>query len=160
MDVIAKVSQASQYDWVIFEEYKGVTLLSAKLIGGTAATAVRGQLAVNNPGTAYTATSNSIVYDIVGVTSNTGIARSTENFYVQTDTGEIMEVYDATATASSGTLKVIQRGCFGTTASADGIADNDILYVMNSFLLGDSQTLPIEMLIKPYPNDPGVYLFS
>lgn len=160
MDVIAKVVQTAQYDWVKFTEYKGISLISARLIAGGAAGAVRGQLAVNNTGTAYTATTTSIAYDIVGVTSNTGIARSSSNFYIQTDTGEIIEVYDATSTASSGTLTVIRRGCFGTTASADGLANNDILYVLNTLVLTDNQTNPIEMLIKPLPNDPEVKLFS
>lgn len=160
MDVIAKVKQAEQYDWVILNEYKGVSLIAARLIAGGAATVVRGQLAVNNGSTAYTATTMSIAYDIVGVTSNTGINRSSENFYVQTVSGEIMEVYDATSESSTGTLIVIKRGCFGTTPSATGIADNNILYVLNSFMLGDSQTSPIELQIKPLPNDPAVNLFG
>lgn len=161
MDVIAKVHQATQYDWVIFDEYKGVTLLSAKLIAGGEASLVRGQIAVNNGGTAYTAATTSIAYDLVGVSSNTGINRpSGKSFYVQTISGEIIEVYDATSSDSNGTLQVQKRGCFGTTASATGIANNDILYVLNTFLLGDNQTSPIEVLVKPYPNDPNVKLFS
>lgn len=160
IDVIAKVPQAAQYDSVVFTEFKGVSLLSARLIAGGAATVVRGQIAVNNTGTAYTATTTAIVYDEDGITSNTGVNRSAENFYIQTASGEIIEVYDATSEASAGTLQVIKRGCFGTTPSATGIANNDILYLLNAFALMDNQTSPIEMLIKPYPNDPEVNLFG
>lgn len=159
LDIIAKVKQAEQYDWVILEEYKGVSLLSARLIAGGAATVVRGQLAVNNASTAYTATSAAIVYDLVGITSNTGINRSAQNFYVQTASGEIIEVYDGDSESSGDTLTVIKRGCFGTTASATGLANDNILYVLNTFLLGDNQTGPIELIVKPLPNDPGVNLF-
>jgi len=160
MDVIAKVTPAEQYDWVIFKEYKGITLLTSRLIAGGAAGAVRGQLAVNNGSTAYTATTMAIAYDIVGVTANTGVPRSDQSFYVETVSGEILEVFDATSDTSTGTLTVIRRGCFGTTPSATGIADNNILYVLNNLVVTDSQTSPIEMLIKPLPNDPEVRLFS
>jgi len=160
IDVIAKVNQAEQYDWMILSEYKGVSLLSARLIAGGAANVVRGQLAVNNTGDAYSATSSSIVYDCEGLTAYTAIPRPTGNFYIQTISGEIIEVYDSSSTTSTGTLTVVKRGCFGTTPSAIGVANNNALYVLNTFLLGDNQAIPIEMLIKPLPNDPEVNLFG
>lgn len=160
MDVISRVKPAEQYDWVKFTEYKGISLLSSRLIAGGAAGAVRGQLAVNNGSTAYTATTMAIAYDIVGVTSNTGVPRSDQSFYVQTVSGEILEVFDASSLTSTGTLTVIRRGCLGTTPSATGLADDNILYVLNTLVLTDNQTSPIEMIIKPLPNDPEVQLFK
>lgn len=151
--VLAKVPQVTQNDWVIFNAYKGVKVLAATLIGGTDATFTPVTLTVNNTGTAYTATTTSIVYD--GATG----ARSDEPFYVMTDEGEIIEVVDGTPTTATGTLTVKKRGCFGTTAAADGVANNDVLYALNAFLLADSQTSPVMVAYVPLSDDPGATMF-
>jgi hypothetical protein len=149
----ATVDQLEQNDWIVLP-CKGAFAISPRLITGAAATITRGTVTVNNKGTAYTATTKSIAYD-------TGtLSRSTGSFYLKTASGEIIEVTDSAPTASSGTLTVIQRGCFGTTPSATGIADDNVLYVLNNLKLGDNQADPVEVLYYELPFDTGVKLFG
>jgi len=148
----AVVDQVTQNDWIVLP-CKGAFALSARLLTGAGATVTRGVVVVNNKGTPYTATTMSIAYD-GGV-----LSRSSDSFYVKSASGEILEVKDSAPTGASGTLTVIRRGCFGTTASATGIADDNTLYVLNNIKLGDNQTDPVEILYYELPFDAGVQLF-
>jgi hypothetical protein len=149
----AVVDQVTQNDWIVLP-CKGAFALSARLLTGAGATVTRGVVVVNNKGTAYTATTMSIAYD------GGDLSRSSESFYVKSISGEILEVKDSAPTGASGTLTVIRRGCFGTTASATGIADDNTLYVLNNIKLGDNQTDPVEILYYELPFDAGVQLFG
>ena len=157
---ILKVAKVTQADWVIYTKYKGVIPFCAfnmSLTNNSGVCAVEapiyGQMKVNNTGTAYTATSTSIVTDVAPITRK-------DPYYVFTQGGEIIEVTtDATPGTAVGTLTV-KRGCLGTTASATGLADNDILYIMNMINLSASTLGQTLMMVYPLPNDPGVPLFK
>jgi hypothetical protein len=150
---IAKIKQVTQYDWAILP-HKGVWKIEGSLNTGADATLTRPTLTVNNKGTAYTATSTSIAYDGGTVT------RSATSFYIETASGEIIEVIDSAPAGADGTLTVKKRGCFGTTASATGIADENTLYVTNVVVLGDNQTGAVTILFRPMPEDPNTPLFA
>lgn len=151
--ILGKVKQVTQNDWIVLP-HKGADLEYARLVTGAAAALTRGTLTVNNTGTAYTATTTSIAYDGGTVTRGTG------SFFVETASGEILEVTDSAPTAASGTLTVLKRGCFGTTASATGVANDNTLYVLNSFVLGDNQTAAIRFSFRPLDIDPNVPLYA
>lgn len=150
---VAKIKQITQNDWVIFPS-KGIWQVSARLVTGAAATITRGVVVVNNKGTAYSASTTSIAYD--GGTAT----RSAGSFYVESVSGEILEVIDSAPTAASGTLTVLKRGCFGTTASATGLVDDNTLYVMNNLVLGDNQTAAVTIAYTEMPDDVNINLFG
>jgi hypothetical protein len=150
---VTKIKQVTQSDWVILPD-KGLWIMSGRLNTGAVAALTRGTLTVNNKGTAYSATTTSIVYDGGTVT------RGATSFYVETISGEIIEVIDSAPTAAGGTLTVKKRGAFGTTASLTGLADDNTLYVMNNIILGDNQTGAVTVLYKPMPDDPNTGLFD
>lgn len=150
---VNKIKQITQHDWVILPE-KGIWDISGKLITGADATLTRVPLVVNNKGTAYTATTTSIVYD--GVTHSV----SSTSFYIETASGEIIEVISSAPAAAAGTLTVKKRGCFGTTASATGLADDNTVYALNALNLGDNQTAAVTLIYKPMPDDPNTPLFA
>lgn len=134
---IARAIQVTQYDWVNFDA-KGIHLQTARLKTGAGASVLFSTLTVNNSGTAYSATSMSIAYD--GAT----IPRSEDSFYLETASGELIEVIDSDPDGAAGTLTVLKRGALGTPVSATGLADGNTLYVRNVLVLGDSQTGAVE----------------
>jgi len=150
---IARIKQATQYDWVNFT-CKGIWLINARLNTGAAATVTRPALTVKNTDTAYTATTTSIVYD--GASQD----RVTGSFYIETASGEIIEVTDSAPTAATGTLTVVKRGALGTTASATGIANDNTLYVMNAVILGDNQTGSVTLAYYEAEFDASNAIFS
>lgn len=150
---IMKIKQAAQYDYVILP-FKGVWQMAGRLNTGALATILRGTLTVNNTGTAYTATSTLIAYD--GASYN----RSTGSFYLESASGEIIEVKDSAPTGASGSLTVLKRGCFGTTPSATGLANDNTLYVMNNLVLGDNQTGAVTVSFLEMPENNNIQLFA
>jgi flagellar basal body rod protein FlgF len=149
------VAKATQHDWVVLDDVPGAIDVTARNLAGGLESHVYGKVQVNNGGTAYTATSTSIAYDN-GAPASTG----TGNYYAMTDEGEIVYVIkDSAPTADNGTLSVV-RGCLGTTAKADGVADGDWLYLLNVFTLASSNTTPTIITYKGLPEDYGVPLFS
>lgn len=150
---VTKIKQITQSDWVLLP-YKGVWIQTGRLVTGAVATITRGTLVVNNKGAAYTATTASIAYDGASVT------RSTGSFYAESISGEILELKDSAPAAADGTLTVIKRGCFGTTASATGLADDNTLYPLNNFVLGDNQTAAVTVTFIEMPEDANTGLFA
>jgi hypothetical protein len=150
---VMKIKQATQYDWVILP-YKGIWQVAGRLPSGALATILRGTLTVNNTGTAYTATTTTIAYDGGSVT------RGTDSFYIETVSGEIMEVIDSNPTGAAGNLTVKKRGCFGTTPSGTGLANENTLYVLNNLVLGDNQTGAVTVSFLEMPENPGAPLFA
>jgi hypothetical protein len=148
-----KIKQATQYDYVILP-FKGIWQIAGRLNTGALATILRGTLTVNNTGTAYTATTTTIAYD--GASYN----RSTGSFYLESASGEILEVIDSAPAGASGTLTVIKRGCFGTTPSGTGLANDNTLYVMNNMVLGDSQTGAVTVSFLEMPENNAINLFA
>ena len=129
-DVYSFISDDSG-DWLVL---KTPGIIAPLLTGDTGAVMVQtyGTLSVHNNGTAYTATSTSIVYNEASPASTT---RLKNGFYVQhATTGEIMWVFnDSGYTVDTGTLTVY-RGALGTTA---GLCANDaVLNVLNVIVTG------------------------
>jgi hypothetical protein len=157
---VVLVSKTTQYDTISFTKYPGVLVLNAQVftIANNATTNVTETITygvgkVNNTGTAYTATSTSIVYDGAAATR---IAP----YFIMTASGEIIKVIADSGKATTGGTMTVQRGCYGTTASATGLADNDPIYFMNQLLLGSTSVGLVTMLIFPLPQDAGVPLFK
>jgi hypothetical protein len=150
---VMKIKQATQNDWVIVP-YKGIWQIAGRLPSGALATILRGTLTVNNSGTAYTSSTTLIAYNGGSVT------RGSDSFYIETASGEIMEVIDSDGTVATGNLTVKKRGCFGTTPSASGIANGNTLYVLNSLVLGDNQTGAVTVSFLEMPENPNTPLFA
>jgi len=155
---VCRTIAAEQHDWVIPTDksganWKGCFVQSARSLTGAVASVLYGTLTVNNKGDPYAATTMSIAYDTASKN------RSATSFYVATTSGEILEVVDSAPTGASGTLTVLKRGCFGTTASLTGLADDAVLYVLNILLLEDASVSPTILLLAPMPADNGVKLF-
>ena len=146
--IVFNCVKLTQADWINFTKLKGVISPSAWIqVTGTSApninimdTLTYGVAVVNNAGTAYTATSTSIVIDGAAADSTTPRVAP---YFIMSSVGEIMEVTaDSTPKTATSTLTV-RRGCLGTTASASGIADNNTLMIMNQIVLAGSSVGPV-----------------
>jgi len=151
--VVGRFVKVTQSDWIVVP-YPGVSGLKAALYtGADDGTLTYGTITVNNKGTAYTATTTSIVGDAASITRQTP-------YYVQSSSGEIaMVVTDATPTTAVATLSVI-RGCLGTTASATGFADDNTLYIKNMIVFGANSTGVVDFEFTPLPKEPKAQLFA
>lgn len=151
--VVGRFLKVTQADWIVLP-YPGVFNVRGTLYtGADEATLSFATIIVNNKGTAYTATSTSIVGDAAVITRQTP-------YYVQTSSGEIMMVVtDATPGTAVATLTVI-RGCLGTTASATGLADDNTLYVRNMIVFGAATTGYVGFVAYPMPGEPKAPLFA
>ncbi len=147
------VETASTADWIILDD-PGIVVLACDLCTGAHQTNTWNTLTVKNTGTAYDADDVSIVYD--GATAST---RRSTNFYVSNDkTTEIMYVtLDSGYTSTTGTLTVV-RGCLGTTAHADGVANDATLYILNSVVLAGA-TGPCILTYLGMPEQPKANFF-
>lgn len=161
---LIKVLKVTQADWFYVPNVRGV-ILPGSVAGCSSANAtvnfvdtiVYGTLVINNTGTAYTATSTTLVVD--GGQADATYTRAVP-YYLKTGSGEIMEVIaDSTPAAATSSLTV-RRGCLGTTASATGLADNDNMSVMNCIVLTGSGVGNVTMLVFEMPEDPGSTPFT
>ena len=132
--IIGGFAKVTQSDWISLNGIKGI-LGAVGLTESTTAEATEtltyGTITVDNSGTAYTATTGSIVFD-------GGTATRVPPYYALTASGEIIEVLAETLPATAAGTATIRRGCFGTTASATGLANNNVLTVLNQLFLGSS----------------------
>lgn len=88
--VIFSFTKAATSDWTVFGDYPGVLNCRGTLYtGADEASLTYGTAAINNGGTAYTATSTSIVVQTATITR-------VPPYYVQTTSGEIMMVLSET----------------------------------------------------------------
>ena len=125
-EVISFVSDDSG-DWIVLN-CPGIICPTMNQTTGAAMAIAHGTFQVLNGGTAYTATTTSIVYDTDSPNSTT---RLSGGYYIETTSGEYIYVLnDSAPTADTGTLTVV-RGCLGTTASATGIATTNVLQIKN-----------------------------
>jgi hypothetical protein len=154
MPINLRVTKVTQADWINIAGVRGIWPPTGNVIttaANFAETFTYGAMSVNNGGTAYTATDTSIV---VG----TAVGTRKVPYYVKTGSGEIMEVTaDSAPTTTAGTLTVL-RGVLGTTASATGLANTNVLAVLNQVILGtanvgitDIHAFP--MVGEPTPSD-------
>ena len=111
-----------------------------------------GTALIDNSGTAYTATSTSLVIKSGAITRKAP-------YYIQTTSGELILVLSDSAPGSAGaTLKVV-RGCLGTTASLTGLADGNTLYIRNMVVFGAATTGYVGFEFLPMPSDPGAKIY-
>ena len=129
-----RVTKVTMADWINIAGVRGIWPPMGNTItvaANVAETFTYGAMTVNNSGTAYSATSTTIV---VG----TAVGTRKVPYYVKTGSGEIMEVTaDSAPTTTAGSLTVV-RGVLGTTASATGLAHTNVLAVLNQIILGSS----------------------
>ncbi|MFA7120256.1 MAG: hypothetical protein WC277_02135 [Bacilli bacterium] len=153
--VISRLVKAAQNDLVVFP-FKGVIPLATSLGAGGVETVAYETLVVDNAdGPAYDDESLTIDYD--GAAAGTRIAP----YYVKTSSGEIIEVAEDSGEAgASGSLTVKKRGCFGTTPSATGLANDAAVYVLQTLTLTSESTGLVEIVYLPFPDDPGVRLYG
>jgi hypothetical protein len=154
--IIGRFTKVTQADWIVVP-YPGIAGLEARLAIGTPETiaaTVWGTAVVNNKGTAYTATTTSIVVDAGVITRQTP-------YYVQTAVGgELMLVVSETAVGNAASTLTVIRGCLGTTAAAANVADDVTLYIRNMVVFGSATTGIIEFHFFPLPLEPKAQLFD
>ena len=145
MPIVAKVTKATQNDWISFKDVKGVKPPSGIVItssGHALETFTYGTMAILNAGTAYGATDTSLVYQ-------TAVATRLLPYYILTAGGEVIEVTaDTGAATTTGTLTVV-RGRLGTTASATGIANGNVCIILNQVYLSSSTVGPALIYATP-----------
>jgi len=146
--VIGRFLKAAQSDWIVLP-YPGVIKFLATWYTGAAETTISfGTATISNAGTAYTATTKSIVLSSAKITRK-------PPFYIQTTSGELIYVYvDSDVTSATPTWELI-RGCMGTTASATGLANGNTVYIKNMVILGQSTTTQYaDFSFYPMPFEP------
>ena len=152
--VIFSFTKAATSDWTVFGDYPGVIDCRGTLYtGADESTLTYGTAAIDNSGTAYTATSTSIVI-------KSGAITRVPPYYVQTTSGEIMMVISETAAGVAASTLTVKRGCLGTTASLTGLANNNTVYIMNIIYWGAATTGLITGRFLPMPEQPDVGLFA
>jgi hypothetical protein len=151
--------KAATADWVVFagtatDHVLGVMNCRGTLYtGADEATLTFGTAAINNTGTAYTATTTSIVIA-------SGTITRVPPYYIQTTSGEIILVLAETAADNAASTLTVQRGCLGTTASATGLAHTNTVYLRQIVVFGAATTGYVDFEYTPMPQDPGTALFS
>jgi hypothetical protein len=152
--VVFSFTKVTQADWTVFGDYPGVINCRGTLYtGADEATLTYGTAAINNSGTAYTATSTSIV---VG----TAIITRVPPYYVLTTSGEIMMVLSETAADNAASTWTVKRACLGTTASATGVAHTNTVYILNIVIWGAATTGTVIGKFTPMPEQPSASLFG
>ncbi len=153
--VISRLVKATQHDWIVLP-FKGVLPLKATLATGGEETLTHKTLTVKNTETAYDAATTSIAYD-----GATAASRTATDYYVRSSSGEILLVgADDGAATTEGTLTIKKRGCFGTTAAATGLANDNTLYILQTLTLTGETTGIVDLVYMPLPDDPGVKLYA
>lgn len=142
--VKGRFTQAAASDWIVLP-YPGAKNIKATTYEGTEETSFTyGTAAINNSGTAYTATTTSIV---VG----TGKITRQVPYYIQTTSGELIYVYSETAAGNAASTLSVIRGCLGTTASATGLAHTNTVYIQNIIIFGTATVGVVDFEFTPLP---------
>ena len=141
-------------DWMVVNGYKGIIPLYgvAQSVAASGAEAITyGAATITVAGTA-TSTSHA-------VTSAT-ITRTGEPFYILTAGGEIIEVTNDSAPTNASSTWTLRRGCLGTTATATGMANTNVVAIMNIIFLSAALVGPTLIAALPLPNDAGSQMFA
>lgn len=154
--LVVKVEELETNDWVVLQGYKGVIPLYG--MGQSIAASLQnlpiwGAATINNGGTAYSTTSTSIVVSTAHITR-------VPPYYVITAGGEILEVLGETATDNAASTWTVRRGCLGTTASATGLANTNVVGIMNIVVCSANNVGPQTIVVLPLPNDAGTKPFA
>jgi hypothetical protein len=151
---IAHIQKVTQADWVILPEAGALLDGPVELPTGAPETITRPTLTIDEAVDGYTAAETSLAYD--GATANT---RNATGYYARHATsGEIIYVYTDTGYAGASGVLQVRRGALGTTPAV--MANNDVLYILSSFILGAATTGPVTLKYTPLPQDPGINLFG
>jgi len=136
-------------DWVVLNGYKGVIPVGTGIcqnIASSAASALTyGVITIN--GAAQNTTTNTTF-----VCTAATITRSMP-YYILTASGEIMEVLTDSNVASSTPTLTVRRGCLGTTPSATGLADTEVLGIMNIIFMAGARIGPHIFVTQMLPQD-------
>ena len=152
--VVFRFVKANTADWVVFGGYPGVINCRGTLYtGADEATLTYGTAAINNSGTAYTATTTSIVIA-------SGAITRVPPYYIQTTSGEIILVTSETAANNAASTLTVKRGCLGTTASATGVANSNTVYILNIVYFGAATSGVVTGKFTPLPTNPGALVFA
>ena len=146
------VNKVTQNDWIYVPDPGVINPVIQNYIG-TVGTFTYGTCKIYNASTAYSASTTSIFVTDVPVniyTSDTYVVP----FYIETTSGEIIQVEANTPTTATSATWTIRRGCFGTTASATGLALSNTVYIKNILKLTDAGTGRTFITYNPMPSDP------
>ena len=141
------VLKNAQSDWISFAGLKGVSPLFGMTI--TIAAAVGESFSYGSmviSGT-YTAASTSISVITAQITR-------LPPYYVATAGGEIMEVTADSAPGAATSTLTVRRGVLGTTATVTGIANTNVVRIMNMVVLGSATLGPTFIRALPMVGDP------
>ena len=151
---VIKAQRVTAGDWIVLEGFKGVI----PLYGIGQSVAVSLQEASFTYGTATitpTCTTSTVEMAVT-----LGTATRVPPYFVLTAGGEIMEVISETAPTSANSTWTVRRGCLGTSASATGLAANNLVGIMNILFLGSNNVGPEMIVVLPLPNDSGAKIFA
>lgn len=151
MPVNVNVVKVTQSDWISFAWCKGVHLPSAVVqvtTGPVVETPMYGTVTINNSGTAYSATDTAIIIA-------SGLATRLTPYYLRSASGEILEVVAESAPATAAGTLTVKRGALGTTASATGLANGNVLSVCNQIVLASSAVGGVLMRCIAITGEPG-----
>ena len=149
--------KVTQNDWLNLSKaglytkgIAGAILNTCSNAANVAETWTYGTLTINNGGTAYGTTDTSIV--VQSGLFGTGTNPRVVPYYIRTASGEIIEVTaDSAPLTAAGTL-TIRRGCLGTTASATGLANTNVVHVLNQIIMTTATVGPVQGVIFPMPD--------
>lgn len=151
--------KAAQSDWVVFagtstDHVLGVINCRGTLYTGADESSLTyGTATINNTGTAYDATSTSIVIE-------SGVITRVPPYYIQTTSGEILMVLEETAADNAASTLTVKRGCLGTTASATGLAHSNTVYLKQIVVFGANTSGYVDFEYTPMPPTPDCGLFT
>jgi hypothetical protein len=151
--ILVKAQVATQNDWVVLEGFKGVIPIQGMAQSVALSLQETFTFGVATVTPTCTALTTSFA---VGTATITRVPP----YYVITASGEIIEVLAETAPTNAVSTWTVRRGCFGTTASATGLAATNIVGIMNILKAGANTVGPHLWLVLPLPNDPGTKLFE
>ena len=148
MPINLYVLKVTQNDWISISNMRGIWLpggFTVTAAANVAETPTYGTAAINY--STYGATDTSIVIQ-------SALATRKPPYYILTAGGEIMLcVADSTPTATTSTLAV-QRGMLGTTATATGIANTNVVTILNQIVLGSASVGPTWLRCTPFTGEP------
>lgn len=121
------ITKANATDFVILPHPGAHRIVALNYTGAPDPLTGYGTATINNAGTAYTATTTSIVVASAFVDrTTTGVP-----YVLRTTSGEYLMVTADSAPSNAASTLTIIRGAFGSTASLTGLANSNTLEFMN-----------------------------
>jgi hypothetical protein len=143
------ITKANATDFVILPHAGASRIVALNVTGAPDPLTGYGTATINNGGTAYSATTTSIVVASAFVDrTTTGVP-----YVLRTSSGEYLMVIGDSAPSNAASTLTIIRGAFGSTASATGLANSNTLEFMNILQLSTGTGITNIWYI-PLPADP------